>query len=109
VSLRTYRVIVRGVLAELDDDQRTRLRAGLAAHDLFVAAFTETGSLSYDAALGPFSHRVVVQVDAGPGEEDDAHTAGELSAMAALEELGVTWRNLRSTVTCMDDVKIRRR
>ena len=45
----------------------------------------------------------------GPGEEDDAHTAGELSAMAALEELGVAWRRLRSTVTCTDDVRVRRR
>ena len=109
MSTRTYRVIVRGVLSDLDDDQRARLRADLAAHDLFASAFTETGTLSYDAALGPFSHRVVVQVDAGAGEGDDAHTAGELSAMAALEELGVAWRNLRSTVTCMDDVKVRRR
>jgi hypothetical protein len=109
VSIRTYRVIVRGVFDSLDDEQRTRLRGQLAAHDLFASAFTETGSLTYDAALGPFSHRVVVHVEGGPAEEDDAHAAGELSAMAALEELGVAWRNLRSTVTCTDDVKVRRR
>ena len=109
MSLRTYRVIVRGVFDGLDDAQRTRLRDRLAAHDLFASAFTERGSLTYDAALSPFSHRVVVQVEGGHGEEDDAHTAGELSAMAALEELGVAWRRLRSTVTCTDDVRVRRR
>jgi hypothetical protein len=109
VSIRTYRVIVRGVLDSLDDDQRARLRADLPAHDLFASSFTERGSLTYDAALSPFSHRVVVQVEGGPEEEDDAHAAGELSAMAALEELGVSWRNPRSTVTCTDDVKVRRR
>ena len=36
MSLRTYRVIVRGVFDGLDDDQRTRLGAQLAAHDLFA-------------------------------------------------------------------------
>jgi hypothetical protein len=109
VSIRTYRVIVRGVFDSLDEDQRARLRAQLAAHDLFASAFTERGSLSYDSTLAPFSHRVVVQVDGGPGEQDDAHAAGQLSAMAALEGLGVAWRRLRSTVTCTDDVKVRRR
>jgi hypothetical protein len=109
VSTRTYRVIVRGFFDGVDDDQRARLRAQLAAHDLFDSAFTPEGTLSYDGTLSPFSHRVVVQVDAGEGEEDDAHTTGQLSAMACLEGLGVGWRNLRSSVTCMDDVRIRRR
>ena len=108
VSLRTYRVIVRGVFTDLDDDQRARLRELAPAHDLFASVFTAAGSLSYDGQLAAFSHRVQVQVDAGPGEEEDAHTAGQLSALAALEELGVAHRRLRSTVTCTDDVKVRR-
>ena len=109
MSLRTYRVIVRGVFDGLDDAQRTRLRDRLAAHDLSASAFTERGSLTYDAALSPFSHRVVVQVEGGPGEEDDAHTAGELAAITYLDAAGLGYRNLRSSVTCLDDVKIRRR
>ena len=109
MSTRTYRVIVRGVFTGLDDDRRARLREQAAAHDLFAAAFTERGSLTYDAQLSPFSHRVVVHVEGGPGEEEDAATAGELSAIEHLEALGVQWRSLRSSVTCMDDVKVRRR
>jgi hypothetical protein len=109
VSERTYRVIVRGVFDGLDEAQRSRLRAEAAAHDLLIASFTEEGTLSYDERLAAFSHRVLVRVDAGPGEEDEAHTAGELAAMAYLDAAGLRYRRVRSSVTCLDDVKIRRR
>jgi len=109
VSERTYRVIVRGVFDGLDDTQRTRLRAEAAAHDLMVSSFTEEGTLTYDEKLAAFSHRVLVRVEGGPGEEDDAHTAGELAAMTYLDGAGLGYRKGRSSVTCMDDVKIRRR
>jgi uncharacterized protein DUF6204 len=109
VSLRTYRVVVRGFSDGLDETQRSRLRERLADHDLFDAAFTADGTLAYDAALSASSHRVVVQVAGGPTEEEDAHTAGQLSAMARLEGMGVAWRRLRSTATCTDDVRVRRR
>jgi hypothetical protein len=109
VSLRTYRVIVRGVFDGLDDAQRNRLRAEASAHDIFDSAFTEAGSLTYEKSLAAFSVRVVVQVEPGIDEAADAQTAGELAALEHLDALGVGHRNLRSTVTCMDDVKIRRR
>jgi hypothetical protein len=109
VSLRTYRVIVRGVFDGLGDAERATLREQLADHDLFDSAFTETGSLSYDTSLSAFSVRVVVQVEAGADEAAEAQTAGELAALEHLDALGVGHRRLRSTVTCMDDVKIRRR
>jgi hypothetical protein len=109
VSLRTYRVIVRGVFDGLDETRRARLREQAAAHDIFASEFTEAGTLTYDGQLSAFSHRVVVQVEGGPEEDDDAHAAGELSAMEQLDAAGLGYRNLRSTVTCMDDVKIRRR
>jgi hypothetical protein len=109
VSERTYRVTVRGFFDGLDDHQRSTLRAQLADHDLFSSQFTEEGSLTYDTTLSAFSHRVVVRVEGGPDEEADAATAGELSALAALERLGVGHRRLRSSVTSMDDVKVRRR
>ncbi len=106
---RTYRVVVRGVFDGLDDAQRTALRERAPAHDLFAARFTEEGALTYDDRLAAFSHRVVVHVEPGPGEEDDAHTAGQLSLIELAEAAGWGHRRLRSTVTCMDDVKIRRR
>ena len=109
MSLRTYRVIVRGVFNGLDDAQGARLREQLAAHDIFDSAFTEAGSLTYEKSLSAFSVRVVVQVEPGIDEAADAQTAGELVALEHLDALGAGHRNLRSTVTCMDDVKIRRR
>ncbi|WP_369258243.1 DUF6204 family protein [Geodermatophilus amargosae] len=109
MSSRTYRVVVRGVLDGLDDDRRAWLRAHAAEHDLFASAFTEEGSTTYDSTLTAFSHRVVVRVDAGPGEEAEACTAGELSALQWLEDAGVGFRRLRSTATCTDDVVVRRR
>ena len=109
MSTRTYRVVVRGVFDGLDDGQRVRLRARAAEHDLFTSAFTEQGTTTYDERLVAFSHRVVVRVDAGAGEEAEAYTAGELSALQWLEDAGVGWRRLRSTGTCTDDVRIRRR
>jgi Family of unknown function (DUF6204) len=109
VSERTYRVVVRGFFDGLDDARRTALLGRLADHDIFASAFTEDGTLTYDEQLSAFSHRVVVRVDAGPGEEDDAATAGELSALEALDRLGVAARRLRVAVTSVDDVKVRRR
>ncbi|MGY1773831.1 DUF6204 family protein [Blastococcus sp. SYSU D00813] len=109
MSTRTYRVTVRGVFDGLDEAQRVSLLARAAEHDLFAAAFTEEGTLSYDTSLSAFSHRVVVRVDAGPDEEDDAHTAGRLSALERLDAAGLGHRRLRSSVTCVDDVRIRRR
>src|SRR3954468_17078877 len=99
VSERTYRVIVRGVFDGLDDAQRRRLRAEAAAHDLLISSFTEEGTLSYDERLPALSHRVLVRVDGGPSEEDEAHTAGELAAMAYLDAVGLSYRNVRSSVT----------
>ena len=109
MSSRTYRVVVRGVLDGLDDDRRAWLRDQVAEHDLFASAFTERGSTTYDGSLSAFSHRVVVHVESGPGEEDDARTAGELSALQWLEDVGVGARRLRSTATCTDDVRVRSR
>jgi len=106
--VRTYRVIVRGVFDGLDDERRALLRDRAADHDLFASEFTESGTLTYDQHLSAFSHRVLVRVEGGPGEEDDARTAGELSALEHLDALGVSARRLRSTATCMDDVKVRR-
>ncbi|MGY1689529.1 DUF6204 family protein [Geodermatophilus sp. SYSU D01105] len=106
---RTYRVLVRGVFADLDEAQRADLLARSAGHDLFSARFTDEGTLAYDPALGPFSFRVVVRVDAGPGEEGDARAAGELALMERLDAAGLGYRRVRSSATSVDDVRIRRR
>jgi hypothetical protein len=108
VSTRSYRVTVRGVFDGLDETQRAFLRARADQHDLLTSGFSEDGALAYDAALRPFSHRVIVRVQAGPDEEAHALVAGELSAVARLEALGVGYRGLRSSAVCTDDIRIRR-
>lgn len=106
---RTYRVTVRGRFDGLDDTTRAWLRSEAAEHDMLVATFVDEGTLTYDQRLDAFQHRVVVRVDEGPGEEDVARTAGELAAVEYLKAAGLAYRNLRSTATCMDDVKVCRR
>jgi hypothetical protein len=106
---RTYRVVVRGRFAGLDEDTRARLRREAAEHDLLTARFTDSGTLTYDERLDAFQHRVVVRVDAGPDEEEVALTAGELAAVEHLDGAGLDHRELRATATCTDDVTVRRR
>jgi len=109
MALRTYRVTVRGRFDGLDDSTRARLRDQAAEHDVLVVGFSEEGTLTYDQRLDAFQHRVVVRVDEGPGEEDVARTAGELAAVEYLEAAGLVYGRLRSSATCVDDVKVRRR
>jgi hypothetical protein len=109
MAQRTYRVTVRGRFAGLDDATRDRLRREAAEHDVVVARFADEGTLTYDQRIDAFQHRVVVRVDAGPGEEEVALTAGELAAVERLEAAGLGCRDLRATATCVDDVKVRRR
>src|SRR6476620_6441662 len=106
MAQRTYRVTVRGRFAGLDDATRARLRSEAAEHDMLDVSFVDEGTLTYDQRLDAFQHRVVVRVDAGPGEEDVARTAGELAAVEYLEAAGIGHRNLRSTAVCTDDVKV---
>ena len=109
MAQRTYRVTVRGRFDGLDDATRARLRSEAAEHDVLVARFTDGGTLTYDERLDAFQHRVVVRVDEEPGEEDVARTAGELAALEYLETAGLAHGRLRSTATCVDDMKVRRR
>jgi hypothetical protein len=109
MAQRTYRVTVRGRFDGLDDHARDRLRREAAEHDVLIARFADEGTLTYDQRIDAFQHRVVVRVDEGTGEEDVARTAGELAAVEYLEAAGLGYRRLRSTATCVDDVKVRRR
>jgi hypothetical protein len=109
MAQRTYRVTVRGRFDGLDDRTRARLQGEAAEHDVLVARFADEGTLTYDQRLDAFQHRVVVRVDEGTDEEDVARTAGELAAVEYLEAAGLGYRRLRSTATCVDDVKVRRR
>ncbi|MFJ8039682.1 DUF6204 family protein [Kitasatospora sp. NPDC096147] len=107
MSDRTYRVIVRGVFAGLDEEHRTSLLERAAQHSHLFAAFTDEGTLVYDEELRAFSFRCVVR-QASDLPDEAAGPAAEQRASAALAARGVGHGELRSQVTSMDDMKIRR-
>ncbi|MEW1747915.1 DUF6204 family protein [Streptomyces angustmyceticus] len=104
----TYRVIVRGKWDGLTPQSRADLLAGADGDALAQLRFTPEGSLAYDRALHSFSYRFVVVSDAADGEEMAAALA-EDKAERALRAAGLGYRELRSTVTDMDAMKINRK
>ena len=102
----TYRVIVRGTWDGLTEEARSRLLAEAAEHGMTSMRFTEEGSLSYESSpLKHFSMRYVVVSDAADGEEM-AGAIAEDRAQSTLRELGHGFRDLRSTVTDLNTMKI---
>ncbi|MFK4083032.1 DUF6204 family protein [Kribbella sp. NPDC020789] len=106
-DVRTYRVVVRGEFTGLDDDQRARLRAELDQHDLLRAGYSETGDLTYDESLRPFTVRCLLTQPTDKPDQD-ALDHGLLTAIALLESQGLAYQHLRGTATCLDDIKVRR-
>ncbi|WP_217139921.1 DUF6204 family protein [Streptomyces sp. AC627_RSS907] len=105
----TYRVIVRGTWDGLTEESRSRLLAEAADHGMASMRFTEEGTLSYEASpLKHFSMRYVVVSDAADGEEM-AGAIAEDRAETTLRELGHGFRDLRSTVTDLDTMKVNRK
>lgn len=107
-EVRTYRVVTRGEFQNLSDGQRAKLRAELDQHDLLLADYTESGTISYDAELRPFTVRCQV-VQAAELPDQEAADTGALVALELLSAAGLEYHRLRTTATCLDDVKINRR
>ncbi|ELS57785.1 hypothetical protein STVIR_1209 [Streptomyces viridochromogenes Tue57] len=102
-------MIVRGTWDGLAEEARARLLAEAAEHGLTSMRFTEEGALSYEPSpLKHFSMRYVVVSDAADGEEM-AGAIAEDRAQTALRERGYGFRDLRSTVTDLDTMKINRK
>lgn len=96
-GVRTFRVIVRGFFDGLTPAQRAELQARAAEHDVFSAAFTAEGTMTYE--LGPrdaFNFRVQ---DTGEAEEDIlvATEYAQEKAVAWLTARGYGYKNLRAT------------
>lgn len=100
VSLRIFRVLVRGRFTDLDDATRARLRAEVDEHTVAAAGFGESGSLTYDGTLGAFGFRIQVRAR-GDDAEAEAIALGERAARAELDRLGAGCGDLRSTATDM--------
>ncbi|KJS62941.1 DUF6204 family protein [Streptomyces rubellomurinus] len=96
MTIRTFRIMVRGVFDGLTDEQRAALQAEAAEHDVLHAAFTREGHLSYDlTARAAFTFRFL---DEGEEEADIllATERAERAALAWLAERGYGHKNLRS-------------
>ncbi|GAA2276527.1 hypothetical protein GCM10010149_19610 [Nonomuraea roseoviolacea subsp. roseoviolacea] len=93
-----FRVTISGAFAGLDEAGRAAVRAAGGA------AFTEAGTFTFDDSVSAFTFRC--QVPAGP---DDGEAEATRGALAALDAHGHPYRVLRTAVTDMRDIKIRRR
>ncbi|MFC5181793.1 DUF6204 family protein [Actinomadura harenae] len=98
--MNRFRVSIRGKFGDLDDAARTALAGG----DPFGVAFTERGTFTCDGSFSVFTFRV--EIPAGP--DDDEDDAG-LAALAALDAHGHPYEVLKTAVTDMRDIKIRRK
>lgn len=102
---RIYRVVVRGHVAELDDEVRAALLAEAEEHSIFRSAFTADGTFTYDERLVAFNLRYEIRVP------DDADGAGAPAvdealarASAWLTSVGIGHKHLRATATDMADL-----
>jgi hypothetical protein len=107
MSDRTYRVIVRGTFADLDEAQRVALIETAAEHDILNAVLTDDGTLVYELPPRNFTFRCVVRQPADADDADAVQLACDRAA-AALAGRGVRHTALRGTATSLDDMKIRR-
>ncbi|MEN9644611.1 MAG: hypothetical protein RL238_1280 [Actinomycetota bacterium] len=106
---RVHRVTVRGRFHELTDAARRGLVAAQPEHDIFLSAFTEEGTFTYDDRIAFFNLRYEVR-----GAADDAEAAAR--AMREAEEflrvMRFGHRGLRTEVSDVsavwDDVARRR-
>ncbi|MFW5418396.1 hypothetical protein J0910_17445 [Nocardiopsis sp. CNT-189] len=81
--MQTYRATVRGRFDGLGEEARAALLTAADEHDMFSAAFTEAGTLTYDRALSWFSFRCEVRVSPEEGAEAAEERAGALARRAA--------------------------
>ncbi|MGV9356148.1 DUF6204 family protein [Streptomyces misionensis] len=109
MSMRTFRITVRGVFDGLTGDQRAALLADAAAHDVLRAAFTPEGTLTYDIAARP---AFVFRFSATGEEEEDileATEQAEAAAEAWLTERGYGFKNLRSSAEDLSQAPLGKR
>ncbi|GAA3820946.1 MULTISPECIES: DUF6204 family protein [Amycolatopsis] len=107
---RTYRVTVRGRFENLTAPQRERLLEEQEAHDVFASRFTPEGTFLYTPQLIGYQFRYLLHVEEDSPE--DADLAAQLEAQelaeAGMRARGLQGRIVEISLTCLDDVKIRK-
>ncbi len=106
MTLRIFRVTVRGRFDDLDAAARSRLFADATGHDVTKAAFTEAGTLTYDPSLRSFTFRFRLRDDASAASDAEANVTAMAVSMvdAWLSDLAVTGSQLRVDAHDMADV-----
>lgn len=106
MTLHIYRVIVRGRFDGLDASAGARLLAESDRHTVAQAAFTETGTLTYDGSLDSFGFRVQVRERGDDAADAEARAVeqAERLALAELARRGATGRDLRTSTSNMAEV-----
>lgn len=94
-----FRVTIRGKFDGLSEAGRT---AVLAVTD---TAFTETGTFTHDGTFSAFTFRCQVPAE----RDDDGEKEATRRALAALDAHGHPYQVLRTAVTDMRQIKIRRK
>jgi hypothetical protein len=99
-------VVVRGHFHDLDAQQRANLKAQADNYEIFKAAYTADGTLTYEPSLVAFSFRYEIRdSDESPaGAEDRVIEAAMAKARVSLDTMGVDYRHLRATATDMATV-----
>jgi len=109
VSTRQFRIVVRGSFDRLDEQQRAALLADADQHDVFRAAFTPEGTLSYDLAARPFfTFRFC---DSGETADDlaVATARAEEAARAWLDQRGYGYKNLTAVAEDLSQAPLGKR
>jgi hypothetical protein len=103
MTLHIYRVLVRGRFDELDPNVRAALVAGAADHDVVLAEFTTTGTLTYEPAVTFFTFRVEVRAS-GDDPAAAATAAAKAKAVEYLSTRSIGYRDLSVLAADMADV-----
>lgn len=108
--MRTYRVTIRGRFVELPEPARSRLRAAAGEHGVLSARYTAEGTVTYGSELRGLVFRFETSLDEDVADPHrQAETEGRHTVRAWAERHGVAVADDHTDVTCLDDIKIRRR
>lgn len=90
-----HRVTVRGRFHQLSEPARQYLTAAQPEHDIFVSAYTEEGTFTYDERIAFFNLRYEVR---GAVDEKTAGEQGLVEAELFLRTMGFGYRGMKVDV-----------
>jgi hypothetical protein len=98
-----FRVTVRGRFSDLSSEARASLAVALDEHDVSRAAYTDEGTLTYDARLDFFSLRYEIRC-MGDRPDDLAVQLGLRRAEEFLTTVGLGHRSPEATAIDMSSI-----